>query len=192
MTPGSFYILRVHVSLEGMKNLILIALLSLSVSSFAAVELTIVTNKGNIDISLDDVKAPISTANFLRYVEECFYDGLIFHRVVKGFVIQTGGHYTDLSMKPTHEAIENEAKNGLSNEIGTLGMARTAEWNSATSQFYINTANNVRLDGQYAVFGKVTAGLDVVRAIEAAPTTTMGAYRDVPKEPIIIQQIIKK
>ena len=175
-----------------MKKLFLIALMSLSVSSFAAVELTMVTNIGNIEISLDDEKAPISTKNFLRYVEECFYDGLIFHRVVKGFVIQTGGHYTDMSMKPTHEPIENEAKNGLSNMTGTLGMARTNEWNSATSQFYINTSDNVRLDGQYAVFGKVTAGLDIVRKIEAAPTRTMGAYRDVPKEPIIIQQIIKK
>jgi cyclophilin family peptidyl-prolyl cis-trans isomerase len=175
-----------------MKNLFLIALLSLSVSSFAAVDLTIITNVGNIEISLDDEKAPVSTKNFLRYVEECFYDGLIFHRVVKGFVIQTGGHYTDMSMKPTHEAIENEAKNGLSNMTGTLGMARTNEWNSATSQFYINTSDNVRLDGQYAVFGKVTAGLDIVRKIEGVSTRTMGAYRDVPKEPIIIQQIIKK
>ncbi len=173
-----------------MKIFILSTLFSLQ--AFAAVELTIVTNKGNIDISLDDEKAPLSTANFLRYVEECFYDGLIFHRVVKGFVIQTGGHYTDMSMKPTHEAIENEAKNGLSNEIGTLGMARTNEWNSATSQFYINTAANYRLDGQYAVFGKVTAGMEVVRAIEQSPVRVMGNYRDVPTEPIIIQTVIKK
>ncbi len=169
-----------------------ILLMLLTVNAFAMVEVTMVTNKGTIEISLDDEKAPISTANFLRYAEECFYDGLIFHRVVKGFVIQTGGHYTDMSMKPTHEPIENEAKNGLSNMTGTLGMARTSEWNSATSQFYINTSDNVRLDGQYAVFGKVTAGMDVVRAIEAAATTTMGAYRDVPKEPIIIQTITKK
>jgi peptidyl-prolyl cis-trans isomerase A (cyclophilin A)/peptidyl-prolyl cis-trans isomerase B (cyclophilin B) len=174
-----------------MKLIALLLALS-SFSTFASVELTIVTNKGNIDISLDDVKAPISTANFLRYVEECFYDGLIFHRVVKGFVIQTGGHFTDMSMKPTHEAIENEAKNGLSNEIGSLGMARTNEWNSATSQFYINTANNYKLDGQYAVFGKVTSGMDVVREIERSPVTTAGGYRDVPKEPIIIQSIVKK
>ena len=169
-----------------------ILLMLLTVNAFAMVEVTMVTNKGTIEISLDDEKAPISTANFLRYVEECFYDGLIFHRVVKGFVIQTGGHYTDMSMKPTHEPIENEAANGLSNVTGTLGMARTEVWNSATSQFYINTADNVRLDGKYAVFGKVTAGMDIVRAIEAAATTTMGAYRDVPKEPIIIQTITKK
>lgn len=160
--------------------------------SLAAVDLTIITNKGNIEITLDDVKAPVSTANFLRYVEECFYDGLIFHRVVKGFVIQTGGHYTDMSMKPTHGPIVNEAKNGLSNEIGTLGMARTNEWNSATSQFYINTAGNYKLDGQYAVFGKVTSGMEVVREIEKAPVRVVGGYRDVPSEPIIIQQIIKK
>lgn len=175
-----------------MKNILIIALLSLSVSSFAVVEVTMVTNKGTIEISLDDEKAPVSTANFLRYVEECFYDGLIFHRVVKGFVIQTGGHYTDLSMKPTHAPIKNEAANGLSNMTGTLGMARTNEWDSATSQFYINTKDNVRLDGQYAVFGKVTAGMDVVREIEASATSTQGSYRDVPVEPIIIQTITKK
>jgi peptidyl-prolyl cis-trans isomerase A (cyclophilin A)/peptidyl-prolyl cis-trans isomerase B (cyclophilin B) len=163
-----------------------------SFSSFADVNLTIVTNKGNIDISLDDVKAPVSTANFLRYVEECFYDGLIFHRVVKGFVIQTGGVFTDLSEKPTHDPIINEAKNGLSNVVGTLGMARTNEWNSATSQFYINTASNTGLDGQYAVFGKVTGGMDVVRAIENVPVHNIGGYRDVPTDPIIIQSIIKK
>lgn len=174
-----------------MKKLFLVLAL-ISCNAFSAVELTIVTNKGNIDISLDDEKAPVSTANFLRYVEECFYDGLIFHRVVKGFVIQTGGHYTDMSMKPTHGPIENEAKNGLSNEIGTLGMARTNEWNSATSQFYINTSNNYRLDGQYAVFGKVTSGMEVVREIEMSPVRTQGGYRDVPSQPIIIQQIVKK
>ncbi len=173
-----------------MKLFILLTLMT--VNAFASVEVTMVTNKGTIEISLDDEKAPISTANFLRYVEECFFDGLIFHRVVKGFVIQTGGHFTDMTMKPTHDPIENEAKNGLSNMTGTLGMARTNEWNSATSQFYINTSDNVRLDGQYAVFGKVTSGMEVVRAIEAAATKTMGAYRDVPKEPIIIQSITKK
>lgn len=174
-----------------MKFLALIIALT-TFNAFAAVELTIVTNKGNIDISLDDEKAPVSTANFLRYVEECFYDGLIFHRVVKGFVVQTGGHYTDMSMKPTHEPIVNEAKNGLSNEIGTLGMARTNEWNSATSQFYINTSANYKLDGQYAVFGKVTSGMEVIREIEKSPVRTIGGYRDVPTEPIIIQTIIKK
>lgn len=175
-----------------MKNIFLLTLLCFSLSSFAAVELTMVTNKGTIEISLDDEKAPISTANFLRYVEECFYDGLIFHRVVRGFVIQTGGHYTDMTMKPTHGPIENEAKNGLSNVTGSLGMARTNEWNSATSQFYINTSDNYRLDGQYAVFGKVTSGMDVVREIEASATTSVGNYRDVPLEPVIIQTITKK
>lgn len=163
-----------------------------SFSSMASVELTIVTNKGNIEISLDDVKAPVSTANFLRYVEDCFYDGLIFHRVVRGFVIQTGGHYTDMSMKPTRDPIMNEANNGLSNEVGTLGMARTNEWNSATSQFYINTASNYRLDGKYAVFGKVTEGMDIVREIEDTPVQTISGYRDVPVEPIIIQTITKR
>ncbi|MFL5785892.1 MAG: peptidylprolyl isomerase [Bacteriovoracaceae bacterium] len=173
-----------------MKFILLFALLTSN--AFATVELTMVTNKGTINIALDDVKAPVSTANFLRYVDECFYDGLIFHRVVKGFVIQTGGLFTDLSEKPTHDPIINEAKNGLSNVTGTLGMARTNEWNSATSQFYINTADNVRLDGQYAVFGKVTGGMDVVRAIENAATHNQGAYRDVPTDPIIIQNIKRK
>ena len=173
-----------------MKLFLLLALLS--VNAFATVDLTIVTNKGNIEISLDDVNAPISTANFVRYVEECFYDGLIFHRVVKGFVIQTGGHYTDLSEKPTHEPIKNEAMNGLSNLAGTLGMARDTDWDSATSQFYINTVDNVRLDKRYAVFGKVTSGMDVVKAIESSEVETRGEYENVPKEPIIITAIIKR
>lgn len=176
-----------------MKPLILLFLfLFLSFAASGSVDLTVVTNKGNIEISLDDEKAPISTANFLRYVEECFYDGLIFHRVIKGFVIQTGGHFTDLSMKPTHDPIKNEAANGLSNLTGTLGMARTEDWDSATSQFYINTADNTRLDGRYAVFGKVTSGMEVVRAIENAATENVGEYRDVPKDPIIIDSIIRK
>ncbi len=173
-----------------MKTFLLLALLS--VNAFASVELTMVTNLGNIDISLDDEKAPISTANFMKYVEECFYDGLIFHRVVKGFVIQTGGLYTDLSEKPTHEPIKNEAMNGLSNMTGTLGMARNEDWDSATSQFYINTADNVRLDKRYAVFGKVTKGLEIVRMIENSAVEDRGEYQNVPKEPIIIQSIIKR
>lgn len=168
---------------------ILLAFLLVSSSAFSAVELSIRTNRGTIDISLDDEKAPVSTENFLRYVKECFYDGLIFHRVVRGFVIQTGGHFTDMTMKPTHEPIINEAKNGLSNLTGTLGMARTNEWNSATSQFYINTADNIRLDGNYAVFGKVTSGMEIVREIEGLPTRNQGNYRDVPVEPVIIESI---
>ncbi len=173
-----------------MKALALLVLFS--IHAHAAVDFTIVTNLGKIDISLDDEKAPISTANFVKYVEECFYDGLIFHRVVKGFVVQTGGHFTDMTMKPTHDPIENEAMNGLSNITGTLGMARDSDWNSATSQFYINTADNVRLDKRYAVFGKITSGMDIVREIENSAVEDRGEYQNVPKEPIIIQSIIKR
>jgi len=161
----------------------------------APVQVLMKTNKGDIVVELDADKAPKSVANFLRYVDEGFYDGTIFHRVIKGFMIQGGGYTPDMVRKPTHEPIENEAKNGLKNVRGSIAMARTGDPHSATSQFFINHVNNANLDYPsfdgwgYAVFGKVVSGMEVVDAIATTPTGRHGPMRDVPREPIIIQSV---
>jgi cyclophilin family peptidyl-prolyl cis-trans isomerase len=156
------------------------------------------TSAGDITVELFKDKAPKSVENFLSYVESGFYKGTIFHRVIKGFMIQGGGLAATMERKQTKPAIQNEAGNGLSNERGTIAMARTNnDVNSATSQFFINTVNNSRLNhtGEepsqfgYAVFGKVIAGMDVVDKIEQTPTATKGAYADVPVQPITITGI---
>jgi cyclophilin family peptidyl-prolyl cis-trans isomerase len=155
----------------------------------------LVTTLGTIVLDLDEDLSPITTENFLTYVESGFYDGAdgggatIFHRVVPGFVIQGGGLREDMSSKPTNPPIVNESENGFSNLRGTIAMARTADLDSATSQFYINVVDNTNLDGPggYAVFGEVVEGMDVVDAIEAVPTTTVGPYEDVPVDPILIE-----
>ena len=151
------------------------------------------TSKGDVTMELFEDKAPISVKNFLRYADEGFYDGTIFHRVIKGFMVQGGGMDAQGRQKPTHEAIKNEAANGLKNRRGTLAMARTPEVDSATAQFFINTVDNDGLDHGardfgYAVFGRVTAGMDVVDQIEAART----GRGDVPVEPIVIKSIRRK
>lgn len=151
------------------------------------------TNQGTIEITLDAVKAPLSVANFLSYVNESFYDGTIFHRVIAGFMIQGGGFTTGMEQKTTKAPIKNEAANGLKNKRGTIAMARTGEINSATSQFFINHRDNAFLDhGQrdfgYAVFGEVTKGMDVVDKIAAVPT---GA-QDVPRQPVVILSVREK
>ncbi|MCB1043614.1 MAG: peptidylprolyl isomerase [Acidobacteria bacterium] len=145
------------------------------------------TNKGNIEIELFEAEAPTSVANFLQYVDDGFYAGTVFHRVISGFMIQGGGMTADMGRKNTRAPIKNEAKNGLKNQRGTLAMARTTDIDSATSQFFINLVDNDFLDHGtrdygYAVFGKVKSGMDVVDAIGAAKT---GA-RDVPVETIEI------
>jgi cyclophilin family peptidyl-prolyl cis-trans isomerase len=155
----------------------------------------LVTTLGTIVLDLDEELAPITTENFLTYVEAGFYDGAdgdgatIFHRVVPDFVIQGGGLREDLSSKPTNPPIVNESDNGLSNLRGTIAMARTQALDSATSQFYINVVDNTGLDGPdgYAVFGEVVEGMDVVDAIEVVPTTTVGNFEGVPVDPIIIE-----
>jgi cyclophilin family peptidyl-prolyl cis-trans isomerase len=152
------------------------------------------TDKGNIVLELDGVKAPLSTANFLAYVEKGHYDGTIFHRTISDFMIQGGGMTKEGSPKPTDPPIKNEAGNGLKNKRGTLAMARTADLNSATSQFYINTGDNdgtgprgIDLDrGRYTVFGKVVEGMDVVDAIKDAPTVQDGRENSTPKTPVVI------
>ena len=151
------------------------------------------TSMGNIVIELNEQAAPVTVKNFLGYVEAGFYDGTIFHRVIPGFMIQGGGFTKQMAEKDTRAPIINEAKNGLSNEKGTIAMARTSDPDSATAQFFINHRDNDFLDyiddnkAGYAVFGKVTEGMDVVDAIASVETTTRNGMDDVPVEPVIIQ-----
>ncbi|MDP6968683.1 MAG: peptidylprolyl isomerase [Gammaproteobacteria bacterium] len=153
------------------------------------------TNFGNITIELDHDKAPITAANFAQYVKDGFYDGVIFHRVIDGFMIQGGGFDADMKQKPTRDNIENEADNGLSNDTGTLAMARTMDPHSASAQFFINVNDNGFLnhtgkDPQgwgYAVFAKVTEGMDVVNQIKGVTTTMRAGHQDVPAENVVIE-----
>ncbi len=153
------------------------------------------TSMGNITVELFKEKAPISVRNFLTYVKEGFYDGLVFHRVIAGFMVQGGGMDADLQQKKTRFAIKNEATNGLSNKRGTLAMARTSVVDSATSQFFINLVDNAFLDNSgktpdkfgYAVFGQVVKGMDVVDAIAKVKTGNKAGHSDVPVEPVMIR-----
>ncbi|MBG7601966.1 MAG: peptidyl-prolyl cis-trans isomerase [Gammaproteobacteria bacterium] len=152
------------------------------------------TNHGDILIDLNEEKAPVSCENFKQYVTDGHYDGTIFHRVIKGFMIQGGGFMPDMMQKATRDNIENEAKNGLSNKRGTLAMARTMEPHSASSQFFINVKDNDFLDypGQdgwgYCVFAEVTEGMDVVDSIEQVTTGNSGGHGDVPVEPVVVEK----
>ena len=152
------------------------------------------TNHGNITIELDAEKAPKTVENFLAYVNSGHYAGTIFHRVIDGFMIQGGGFEPGMKQKPTNEPVENEAKNGLKNDMYTLAMARTSAPHSASAQFFINVNNNSFLDypGQdgwgNCVFGKVTDGVDVVEKIRAVKTTRSGMFADVPVEDVIIEK----
>jgi len=151
------------------------------------------TNLGDFTVELDAEKAPITCENFLQYVNDGFFNGTIFHRVISNFMIQGGGFEPGMGQKETRATIENEAKNGLSNEIGTLAMARTGDPHSATAQFFINVSNNKFLDypGQdgwgYCVFGKVSAGMDTIEKMKAVTTTMKAGHQDVPAEDIIIE-----
>lgn len=155
------------------------------------------TSMGNITMELFRDKAPISVRNFLSYVREGFYDGLIFHRVIRDFMIQGGGMDASMQQKKTKFAIKNEAANGLSNKRGTVAMARTGVVDSATSQFFINVTDNAFLDYRgktpdlfgYAVFGQVVDGMDVVDAIRQVKTGTKMGHSDVPVEPVVINSI---
>ncbi|MFY9960946.1 peptidylprolyl isomerase [Pseudomonas sp.] len=149
------------------------------------------TSFGQIEVELDPVKAPISSKNFLEYVDSGFYNNTIFHRVIPGFMAQGGGFTEQMVQKPTKDPIRNEASNGLKNVRGTLSMARTSNPNSATSQFFINVADNAFLDpgrdAGYAVFAKVVKGMDVVDQIVNSPTTVKKGMRDVPVDPVFIK-----
>ena len=161
--------------------------------SFPQVELN--TNKGRIVLELNTEKAPKTAANFLEYVRDGFYDGVIFHRVIDGFMIQGGGFDENFKEKATRDAIENEADNGLSNDVGTIAMARTQAPHSASAQFFINVKNNSFLNHTsktaqgwgYAVFGKVVEGMDVVEAIKGVRTGNSGYHADVHLENVVIE-----
>ncbi len=155
------------------------------------------TSMGKIELSLDEQRAPKTVANFVEYANQGFYNGTIFHRVINDFMIQGGGFTSDMVQKPTAPAIINEANNGLKNDDGTIAMARTGDPHSATSQFFINVKNNDSLNYTrstpqgygYAVFGKVTKGMDVVRKIANVRTTTRLMHQDVPAQPVIIKSV---
>jgi cyclophilin family peptidyl-prolyl cis-trans isomerase len=155
------------------------------------------TSMGDIKIELDPEKAPVTVENFLTYVKDGHYDGTIFHRVIKNFMIQGGGMDKDMNEKKTRAPIRNEAGNGLKNDEGTIAMARTNVVDSATAQFFINVNNNEFLnhkgtsprDFGYAVFGKVVQGMDVVHKIENVATTSRKGHGDVPTEPVVIQSV---
>lgn len=159
------------------------------------VEVSMRTSMGEIRMSLDKEKAPKTVENFIQYVKDGFYDGTIFHRVIKGFMIQGGGFTEAMEKKQTRDPIQNEAKNGLKNRRGTIAMARTSAPHSATAQFFINHKDNDFLDYPsrdgwgYAVFGEVTQGMDVVDKIADQSTGVSSGMRDVPESPIIIEKV---
>jgi len=165
------------------------------VSKSPVVEMT--TSLGKIVIELNSEKAPKTVENFLGYVKSGFYNGTIFHRVIESFMIQGGGFTKDMNEKTTKDPIKNEANNGLSNDEGTIAMARTMEPHSASAQFFINVTNNPRLNFRsetmagwgYTVFGKVIEGMEVVNKIKVVKTGTKGMYDDVPTEPVVIEKV---
>jgi len=184
-----------------MKHLMSALLLGLLLTGSAmadTVSVLIKTSKGDITVALNQEKAPESVKNFLRYVDEGFYNGTIFHRVIEGFMIQGGGLTPDMQKKDTHDGVTNEAKNGLKNVRGSIAMARTRAPHSATSQFFINHRNNENLDYPsfdgwgYAVFGMVTEGMDVVDAIANTQVATKAGRQNVPVETILIESITRK
>lgn len=169
------------------------------------------TSSGNFTIRVNNEKAPISAENFLKYVDEGFYNGTVFHRVISNFMVQGGGFTTDMKQKTTRGAIKNEAGNGLKNIMGTVAMARTSEVNSATAQFFVNVKDNSFLDHKsdnpqefgYAVFGEVISGMDTIDKIKVTPTCPGTSpscanaqlppgFRDVPAQPIVITKAYRK
>jgi peptidyl-prolyl cis-trans isomerase B (cyclophilin B) len=158
------------------------------------------TSQGEIEIELNAEKAPNTVANFLTYVDEGFYNGTIFHRVINGFMIQGGGFDEKMNQKKTRAPIKNEAANGLLNDVGTIAMARTSDPHSATAQFFINVGDNSSLNHTapnemgygYAVFGKVINGMHVVNRIKAVKTGNIGGYGDVPMDPVVIKSVKRK
>lgn len=174
----------------------LLLLLLVSFPAIAANPVVVMeTSMGTMEIELNEEKAPVSVKNFLSYVNKKFYDKTIFHRVINDFMIQGGGFEEGMKEKKTGAPIINEAKNGLSNEVGTIAMARTNDPNSATSQFFINVSNNTNLnypspDGHgYAVFGKVIKGMDIVNRIKMVKTGNLSGHQNVPMDTVIIKSV---
>jgi peptidyl-prolyl cis-trans isomerase A (cyclophilin A) len=155
------------------------------------------TTLGDFTVELFEKEAPISVANFLSYIDDGFYNGTIFHRIVPGFVIQGGGFTEDMTQKKNKAPIRNEATNGVKNTRGSLSMARTSDINSATSQFFVNLKDNDFLDNSkrdygYAVFGKVVSGMDVIDKIAAVDTTTKRGFQDVPAEAVVMTSVTRQ
>jgi cyclophilin family peptidyl-prolyl cis-trans isomerase len=183
-----------------MKKLISLLLFLLFITSYASTPVVVVveTNMGTIEIQLNSEKAPLTVRNFLQYVDQKFYDGLIFHRVIDGFMIQGGGFDDKMIQKKTNEPVKNEASNGLKNEAGTIAMARTSDPHSGTSQFFINVSNNSSLDYPspdghgYAVFGKVISGMHVVNRIKSLKTAYLHGHQNVPMDTVLIKTIKRK
>ena len=189
----------------GVLTIILLILLILSIIYFRINQgenmdkkiIVFETNKGNFEVELDQENAPISSENFLAYVDSVFYNGLIFHRVIDDFMIQGGGFDKDMNKKDTKPPIKNEAGNELKNLKYTIAMARTNVVDSATSQFFINVKDNSFLDHRdetdqgfgYAVFGKVVSGFEIIDQIKSVETNTLGTYADVPVEPVIMEKV---
>lgn len=181
--------------------LIFLALISATLNAYATnISVEMKTNLGNVVLELYPDKAPKTVENFLQYVEDGFYKNTVFHRVIPGFMIQGGGFDTALKQKPTRSPVQNEADNGLKNEVGTIAMARTQDPHSASAQFFINVANNEFLNFKapnqkgygYTVFGKVTKGIDIVNKIASIPTGSGGPFSsDVPKTTVIIEDVVK-
>jgi cyclophilin family peptidyl-prolyl cis-trans isomerase len=171
---------------------------SLSSAAEQAPRVRLETTMGNIVLELEAQRAPVTVENFLTYVNDGFYDGTIFHRVIDGFMIQGGGYTADFSRKQTRAPIKNEADNGLKNVRGSISMARTRDPHSASAQFFINVVDNSALDHKapdargwgYAVFGKVVEGMDVVDKIRGQSTGVQGGFRDVPKKTITITKAV--
>ena len=181
-----------------LKLLVALSLAAVPPGALAAdPQIDIKTNLGTIRLELYPAKAPKTVENFLQYVKDRHYNGTVFHRVIDGFMVQGGGFDGSYKQKPTRSPVQNEAKNGLKNDAGTVAMARTPDPHSASSQFFINVNNNDFLNAEraqdgwgYAVFGKVVSGMDVVTKIAKTPTGSGGPFRsDVPKQPVVIESM---
>lgn len=169
-----------------------LALLAAPLANAAAPQVELKTSLGTIVLELYPDRAPETVKNFQQYVQSGFYNGMVFHRVIPGFMIQGGGFTADFRNKPTREPIRNEATKGLKNAVGTVAMARTSDPHSATAQFFINVVDNPFLDYRegnygYAVFGKVVSGMDVVQKIAAVPTAARPPHQNVPVKPVVIE-----
>jgi cyclophilin family peptidyl-prolyl cis-trans isomerase len=181
-----------------LKHFFVLSLAAVPAGGLAAdSQVDIKTNVGTIRLELYPEKAPKTVENFLKYAKDGHYNGTVFHRVIDGFMVQGGGFDKSYNQKPTRDPVQNEAKNGLKNEAGTVAMARTNAPHSATAQFFINVNNNEFLNAEraqdgwgYAVFGKVVSGMDVVTKIAKTPTGSGGPFRsDVPKQPVVIESV---
>jgi cyclophilin family peptidyl-prolyl cis-trans isomerase len=189
--------MKARLDLMKFIHILSLGILLTTFNVFAAPSVEFQTSEGNFTVELTPEKAPKTVANFLQYVKDGFYENTIFHRVMNNFMIQGGGFERDLTEKSTRAPIENESNNGLLNEPGTIAMARTADPNSATAQFFVNLVDNQFLNYAspdpeligYCVFGKVTSGFDVVKKIGLSPTATIGRNENVPIKPITIKSV---